>query len=305
MPRTQWREWLRPRRLLRRLRTRLFPPPYGVPPPLVVNGFPKGGTHLLVRCVTVLGGQQRFDFFLYRKMERQLGLAPVSEGGDGIPLGIGEPTLVAAEEVERRLGSLVRGEFAAGHIPYSEALARVLERHGLRMLLILRDPRDVCVSLVHHIKSRPENRLHDYFTRTLKSDEERLLATIVGVEAAKTRDGVRLGDIGERLDSATPWMKLPFCSATRFERLVGPEGGGSAEAQQAEIRRIAGHLGLSLSVQQIESVAGKLFGQGSVTFRRGEIGGWRESFTAEHKAAFKRVAGKQLAALGYEGDLSW
>jgi hypothetical protein len=43
----------------------------------------------------------------------------------------------------------------------------------------------------------------------------------------------------------------------------------------------------------------------SPTFRRGQIGGWREEFTAEHKALFKEVAGDILIELGYERDHRW
>lgn len=48
-----------------------------------------------------------------------------------------------------------------------------------------------------------------------------------------------------------------------------------------------------------------LFGQGSPTFRRGQIGSWKENFTAEHKTALKRVAGQELVAPGCERDLDW
>ncbi len=43
----------------------------------------------------------------------------------------------------------------------------------------------------------------------------------------------------------------------------------------------------------------------SPTFRKGKIGGWRESFTDEHKHLFKEIAGDLLIRLGYEADFDW
>lgn len=303
-----WEYWLQRghrRYFLSRLRARVSRPPYKRLPPLVVNGLPKGGTHLLARCVVVLGGIQRFDFFLHRKTASELNLSPVSKEGDGVPLGIGEPTLILRTGVERALASLWVGEFALGHIPHSPEFEDLLKRHGLRMLLILRDPRDVAVSLVHHIVSSPENRLHEYFTRVLRTPEERLLAAITGVERGKAEGAEWSASIGDQVRSVLPWLSASLACVTRFERLVGSEGGGSQEAQQTEIERIARHVGLSLTPDQTQSVASQLFGQGSPTFRRGQIGSWKEAFHDEHKAACKRAAGRELIELGYERDLNW
>jgi hypothetical protein len=40
-------------------------------------------------------------------------------------------------------------------------------------------------------------------------------------------------------------------------------------------------------------------------FREGQKGGWRDFFTAEDVDAFKRIAGRELIAFGYEKDDSW
>jgi hypothetical protein len=42
-----------------------------------------------------------------------------------------------------------------------------------------------------------------------------------------------------------------------------------------------------------------LFGVGR-TFRKGQIGGWREEFSAEHEVAVKEDLGSLLVELGYE-----
>ncbi|OIJ18549.1 hypothetical protein BKP45_19090 [Anaerobacillus alkalidiazotrophicus] len=43
----------------------------------------------------------------------------------------------------------------------------------------------------------------------------------------------------------------------------------------------------------------------SPTFRKGQLGNWREEFDQEIKQAFKHVAGDILIQLGYEKDDKW
>jgi hypothetical protein len=87
----------------------------------------------------------------------------------------------------------------------------------------------------------------------------------------------------------------------KFEDLVGVEGGGSAEAQRLAVGRVATHLGIPVDERKIGLVGESLFGVGR-TFRRGQIGGWREEFTAEHERALAEGAlGPLLAELGYDG----
>ncbi len=302
----RWQQTVRPLLTMRRVRARLVPRPYGRLPRLVVNGFPKAGTHLLVRCMLVLGGQHQVDLvYLHRRLRERVKREALMPPGQGVPLGIGNPRYFPTHEVERELAGMWKGEFAAGHVPHSDALVGLLEKHGIKSLLILRDPRDTVVSLVYHILGRPEGARYLYFTQALRTPEEQLLTVINGVRATNERGPLRLLSVGERVASAIPWLKVPLNYTTRFERLVGAQGGGSEEAQHAEIAAITRHVGLALSAEQIREVAAKLFGQGSKTFRRGQIGSWREHFKAEHKEAFKRVAGQSLIELGYERDLNW
>jgi sulfotransferase 6B1 len=48
----------------------------------------------------------------------------------------------------------------------------------------------------------------------------------------------------------------------------------------------------------------ELFGVGR-TFRKGQIGGWREEFSEEHERAAREIAGPLLVELGYEADPEW
>ncbi|MGH2703243.1 MAG: sulfotransferase domain-containing protein, partial [Actinomycetota bacterium] len=59
------------------------------------------------------------------------------------------------------------------------------------------------------------------------------------------------------------------------------------------------------SKEECERVAQRSWSQGTATFRRGQIGDWRNHFNEDHKEAFKKMAGDTLIRLGYEHDLNW
>lgn len=294
-----WRGRLRVRSRLRHW-WRGWNPRWAGWPRVLANGIPKAGTHLLVRCIELLPGMVREELELYElRLRERLGEVEPAGGKAVVQVSIGGRRFVEQDALRTLLKRLRPGEFTGGHMPYSQEFDALLGELGFRTLLIIRDPRDMVVSRVFHIFSRPHNPAHDYFAHTLKSDDDRLLAIIRGT-------GSRLGGgIRERLEVFLPWLRKSLNYTTRFELLVGPQGGGSADAQRAEVKRIAEHVGFHLPPAQIESLASNLFWEDSPTFRQGKIGSWREHFKEEHKAAFKQVAGQMLIELGYEKNLDW
>ena len=288
--RTRLRRWWRQRDSSRAVLPRVF-----------TNSLPKAGTHLLLRCVTLMPDMVWEDVGLRQGWlggEYQIESAP---GTDTIPVGAGRLAWVRADDLARVVQRLGPGEVTGGHMPYSASFADLLRREGIRSLLILRDPRDVVVSLMYHLRAGPRRRPGAYLAYTLRNDEEGLRLCI---EGATNAPGRAFPGIAQRLEAFLPWRVVPEVYTTRFEKLIGPQGGGGEEAQEIEIRNIARYLGLSLTSEQVRKVASGLFGHG-LTFRRGQIGSWKDHFQEEHKAAFKRVAGQHLIELGYERDLNW
>lgn len=103
-----------------------------------------------------------------------------------------------------------------------------------------------------------------------------------------------------------PWMHAAKFYTVRFENLVGPNGGGTLEAQLQEIKNIAKHMGLEIDDARAKQIGEDLFG-GTLTFRSGQIGTWKKYFTPEIKQAFKSIPGANelLIELGYEKDANW
>lgn len=208
-------------------------------------------------------------------------------------------------ELYQKIQTIRRGQYASGHLYWSPELIELLVTSNIRTLFIFRDLRDVAVSLADYLTNKnPNHRLHSYF-KSLKSDDERLMAAIVGVEGKLLKDGKRAESLGEWAMAFAPWLDEPNCLAVRFEDMIGSAGGGSDEKQLENVRAITNYLGINISEEQIIRVAQEIFFKSSTTFRKGQIGDWQNHFTDQHKRAFKKVAGEALINLGYENGYDW
>lgn len=92
------------------------------------------------------------------------------------------------------------------------------------------------------------------------------------------------------------WMlHHPNVLKLRFEDLVGEEGGGSRESQQAAIESWARFLSVDVPVEKLSE---GLFGN-TKTFHKGRIDSWRDVFEEHHLRAFEREFGDVLEDYGY------
>ena len=190
------------------------------------------------------------------------------------------------------------------HVYYTEQREQILSSLGFRIVLIIRDPRDVAVSHYHYVTyGSRRHQLRDYY-RSLPDDGARLMMSITGIQEPHSDAAIRLRDIDTRYRSFLAWANHGAC-VVRFEHMVGPRGGGSHETQRMEIRKIAEHLGVQLEEKDMQHIATKMFHRGSTTFRKGIIGDWKRHLTPEHQVAFRSIAGQLLTDLGYEPDQDW
>ena len=194
--------------------------------------------------------------------------------------------------------------FATAHARFHPGFSDLIEELGFKQILLLRDPRDVAVSHSFYLLKDTLHQHHEYYAKTLKSDEERLMASIRGF---KTGEGVgeTVPSMGESYGRYLRWMESPATLAVRFEELVGVSGGGSETRQLDEIRRIGKFVGRPLDTNATRRIAEGMYGKGSLTFRKGQAGDWRNHFTDDHREAFKQVGGDLLVRLGYEDDTDW
>ena len=189
--------------------------------------------------------------------------------------------------------------FLLAHAPATPVNVAALEHCSpYKIIVLIRDPRDVAVSMYHYFGQGIAKQMGILF-----SESGALLTEIIkrwelaGFPVPENR-------LVECYESFLGWQTKADCYVTRFEHLVGARGGGSDELQKTEIKNIAQFLEVSITDQEISEIAKQLFG-GSATFREGKIGSWKKNFTSEHVSVFKHVTGDLLIKLGYEKDLNW
>lgn len=193
----------------------------------------------------------------------------------------------------------------------------------LKKIILIRDLRDVAISMVHHMRKGLWPGLsHEERQEFLKLSFDEQLHFVINYEydvwavrkKAPNSLQVSLRIVAEQAERYFLCSDVLTC---RYEHLVGPEGGGTLEEQLRELENIAMFINLHPSQLNLIEIAGKIygnnenpFGQGDFanyhsTFTTGKIGGWKQIFTETHKEAFKQKLGKSLIALGYEVDDNW
>ena len=211
---------------------------------------------------------------------------------------------IRPEILEKRLSQVGGGCFIPLHLAFTPEREQLLAGLGFTMVLIARDPRDIAISHFHYVARQARmHRLRAYYS-SLPDDSARLMTSIQGISESEWQGRVRLGDINRRCRVYLDWVDHGAC-VVQFEKLVGPLGGGTRQAQHGEIRKIATHLGMALDTATVEHIAANVYYRKSSTFRKGKVGDWINHMTPEHKAAFKEVAGQLLIDLGYEADEGW
>ena len=265
-------------------------------PPVFVASQPKTGSHLLNSLLSRLpkmvfsGVHLSQDDFVYVPTPEAIRRAKGRTETDW-------------EGLSRALRKIRNGHFLTAHFPARTELTDLLAGLGFRTIYMVRDPRDTVVSHAFYVTRTETNYLNHRYSRVLESTGERIMASITGFPPDENGRGQQ--PLAPRLAGYMGWLDMPGTHVCRFESLVGEPGGGSKESQQREIEAIARHVRRELSREQQDKLTRKVWSPRSSTFRKGQIGDWRNHFTDQHKAAFKEQAGQYLIDLGYETSFDW
>jgi len=240
----------------------------------IVSGLPKSGTHLLKKVAEALTGTRATWIKRYSRTYRDL-------------------TEQAIEQAKRTRQTLL-----SAHLHGTAENVELIKKYDIRTVFVYRDPRDQAVSLAYYLH-RMNPRARQMFANNLfnlgigdeRLSREELLTLIIS-------------KLPESYAFFMPLADEENILAIRFEDLVGTKGGGSDEASLRTIEQITEKLLGTIDEKRIQTVAHSLFG-GTMTFRKGKIGQWKDEFTEEQKALCKEVAGQLLIDLGYENDFDW
>ncbi len=185
-----------------------------------------------------------------------------------------------------------------------------------RVIHIIRDGRDVAVSLIHHMwnHAKSEGGIYDLTPEELEKRRAYREGSLVPpAESLFTRERLtRIAtdwstEVGKAIQDGPALLGGNYAEV-RYEDLL--------EKPVEEARRLLTFLNVDRSEQTVKRCVKKAgFEQNtnrkqgqedsSSRSRKGVAGDWAEAFTEEDKRVFKEIAGDLLVELGYEEDGSW
>jgi len=252
-------------------------------PAVLGNAMPKSGSHLIIQ---VLQGLTKIGPFV------NPGYPPVNRGENNRKLSDGE-VLVNIQRMQP-------GEISYGYISAKEPFLSALTQPGRATIFVYRDPRDMIISHIFYAtQMHPGHWMHQYYTETLTSMEERIQAAIKGVQ----EPGSELTPIRQRYDGYLGWLEQPQVLSLRFEELILER-----ETAFGKLLDYLAGFGFTLRIARLEAIANleeAVAPKKSGTFRKGKPGNWREHFTPANISTFKDSTGDLLIRLGYEANQDW
>ena len=279
--------------------------------PMFVNSIPHSGTHLVSSILDGLGyrhDELRNRFYSQRPYYRRWQRTGINwrtatdlknychPFSKSVLVGVTSPRPARTPILRALLSRPRSGTYVIGHLPYSEAAEAIVASTVVRTITIVRDPRDMALSMLSHVSSRPSHHAHEYLMKIQKSDSERLESILFGYAA---KSGSLLG-INTIYRSMLNWSKDDTNLLVRFEDLVGDRGGGD-DAQMIEtISSIVEHVRWEKEgpLPDLSALGANAFGK-TTTFRSGQVGKWRGAFDAETKALYQENCKDLLIELGY------
>lgn len=238
---------------------------------ILVNGIPKSGTQLTKQLVIALTRYTGRTEYIPRMLETE-------------------------NHVVKLDVHLLRQDCKVFtcHCPHSDRLVDWLKAHPeVKMVHIIRDPRDQVVSHRYWIQASDKNPYHSLFSNM--DADSALEAMIAGVGEGRDRFLMRPGSSFASLyhlyRAFVDWLNEPHVHTIRYEKIVGTPGGALCAAG-----RLAQFLGVSDwppgAVQNARAIRG-------VTYRRGVAGGWRDEFNSRHERLYAMTMGELPKRLGY------
>ena len=241
---------------------------------VLVNGSPKTGTTWMLKLVNSIPGYHGLGNF--------------------------------RGEIER-YRTIVPGNVVHGHDWYTPELAQIVIENGIKVVLMMRDPRDQLISRVFHIRRDETHVWHEQL-----KDSNLDTAIELCIEG---REG--LPDTRTMVELTQSWLTIDIkIIVVRYEDLL--------DNPYVELPSVFEYLEINLPDDLIAAIiernqfkrlsAGRKFWvkarrRGQVDpgshYRKGIVGDWKNYLNESHKAQFKKIAGDKLIELGYENDLNW
>lgn len=241
-------------------------------PRIFVNSLPKAGTHLLMSMLEVVPGIMNSRLHILTKSV----VSPAASG----------PQLDQAS-LRRQLRTVRKGQVASAHLPFIASMNALIQDEGLRVVNLVRSPRDMLVSRYFYIAGLRRHHLHNHLMTHYHDKKSRLLALIEGPKSGEDTVGGLFRPYAELFRDFAAWTTAPGVLTVHYEDLVGARGGGSDERQLAALSDVSRHLSLPVSGEQLQATWKTVQDRSTATLRKGAIGDWVNHFDADIEAAFE------------------
>lgn len=282
---------------------------FGMEPPntkVLVNSVTRNGVHLVGSVLDIIGMRTSTHGYIKRKkvqLNSRTSQLPtnyfVNWSNKRIPISIGSPRMVRLKLVERICSKVKDNEYMLSHIPYSTGMEKLLTDLEWRNIIIIRDPRDQCASMLHKLKIKKNNPASYYLYEILKTDTDRIKAIIDGYDGIDNTRGML--SLEAMYKSVLDWKGKGNFIFVKFEDLIGPKGGGNSERQISTIIKILKHLNYKHydNDEIVDWIGHHCFGTTN-SFWKGQIGNWKNIFDKEVTEIFDNNISHLLDQLGYD-----
>lgn len=254
---------------------------------VVCNSFPKSGTHLLYEIL------KKFpDYLPWNDMVSVQSLSGVMN---------------TESHIKFKIRSAPSNSIIRSHLSYTDELFEFIFRTlSSKMILITRDPRAIAASHANWVCKEPRIYLHDYYMSSLDNYDERLSASIKGVDIGASF-GLNISNPSLDTDMIRwlPWLNKKEVLVVKFEDLVGDRGGMCEVTRLKTIKKIAKYLKITTSIDQETFGSLEMDPSKSHTFNKGMSGqanGWRKKYSDKNKFLFEKICPDLSEKFGYSNS---
>ena len=253
-------------------------------PRVFINSLPKSGTHLLTAILALR--EELNHSYLH------------------IPtIAVNKSSHDQNFELNRlRMSKYVRsirsGQFFSSHLPYAKDVVNLVDDKQIKIVNVIRDPRDILLSRLHYVKGLKRHRLHDYINNKCSNDKERMERFIFGARDGEKVDG--LVPYNLTLQRFKGWMDDPSVLTLKYEDLVGERGGSTRSGQVSAYQKLFDHIGLPLDEKGFDELSQATGQTRTPTLRKGKIGGWKSQLDPELQELLKTHLSDSLSYMRYE-----
>ena len=265
---------------------------------VLLNTLPKSGTHLVAKLLDNVGYNYKAPFISstlltgkFSMVKRVLRSSCLSL--NKVEIGLDLILSINRNWLESKVKNLKEKEYMKGHTCYSDNLYEILKKNDIKILQLIRDPRDVLVSAAHYIPKNSSHYLNRYF-KDLSFDEQ-LQFLLKGGKV----DNIYIESFFRTLYMIDEWIDKPNVLTIKFEEIIGQKGGGTIESQESNIKKICEFLNINIQEINMEQLIKNLYG-GSHTFRKGKIGTWEEEVNDEMKKLINKNLNFFIKKWGYQ-----